>query len=72
MALAVSDPSQHVGAPGPEAIDRWLGTLFTLFHFKTSGEIRQALVHINESADSDILVLGAKELITSPQVFLTH
>ena len=72
MALIVSDPSQHVGALGPEAIDRSLGTPFTLLHFKTSGEIRQALVHINEPTDSDILVLGAKELITSPQVFLTN
>lgn len=30
------------------------------------------LVHIDEPADSDILVLGTKELIPSPQVFLTN
>ncbi len=30
------------------------------------------LVHIDEPADSDILVLGTKELIPSPQVFPTN
>lgn len=30
------------------------------------------LVHIDEPADSDILVLGTKEPIPSPQVFLTN
>lgn len=31
----------------------------------------QALVHINESTNADILVLGTKELVTSSEVFLT-
>ena len=63
---------QESETPRHEAIDRWLDTPFTLFHSKASGEIRQALVDINEPTDSNILVLGAKERITSPQVFLTN
>lgn len=37
-----------------------------------NGGIRLALIHVDESADSDILVFGTEELIPSAQVFLTN
>jgi hypothetical protein len=39
---------------------------YTLLRSSSIGEIRQALVHINKPTDSDTLVLGAKELISTP------